>query len=330
MERSTLLQSYQYYKNQLSPSEQKIYEVLYQGLLERKSSIGIKICPQAQVKRAFFAVIQDNPMCFAVRDYIMFKAPLQFQLKPNYKMKAKDYEATTKKVEILVADILKTIQTTSLFASLMGIHRYILTELQYELIGLDGHQILGPLLQKKGVCEGISKLVKLLCDQLNIPCILVEGVVKNQKGKREAHNWNGIFMDGLWYHFDFTFDLCQQQGNPCPSLLCYHYFALTTEQIAFDHFKMNPVLENHEKYRDFFHSNRSYVENIEDLKRYADTQFSRNKYDLAFRLSPQWNQFNLPEVLGILTQLPSFSISYQQTFHLIKEEHSIYYIHFQR
>lgn len=52
--------------------------------------------------------------------------------------------------------------------------------------------------QYEPVCDGYSKALKLVCDQLDIPCVLVIS---------ETHMWNNIKMDdGLWYNVDATWD----------------------------------------------------------------------------------------------------------------------------
>ena len=58
------------------------------------------------------------------------------------------------------------------------------------------------------VCEGYARAFKILCDQLNIPCILVAGYAKNTpSSKGESHVWNEVKMDdGKWYAVDVTWD----------------------------------------------------------------------------------------------------------------------------
>ena len=51
------------------------------------------------------------------------------------------------------------------------------------------------------VCQGYSQAFKLVCDVLEIPCILVEGW-----GGGDPHEWNYVKLDGLWYAVDVTYD----------------------------------------------------------------------------------------------------------------------------
>lgn len=52
------------------------------------------------------------------------------------------------------------------------------------------------------VCEGYARALKLICNELGIPSILVSG-----KGGNEPHMWNYVQMDdGKWYAMDVTWN----------------------------------------------------------------------------------------------------------------------------
>lgn len=55
------------------------------------------------------------------------------------------------------------------------------------------------------VCEGYAKSFKVICDRLEIPCVLIGGTVV-QNGKNVGHMWNGVQVDGKWYLMDVTWD----------------------------------------------------------------------------------------------------------------------------
>ena len=58
------------------------------------------------------------------------------------------------------------------------------------------------------VCEGYARAFKVLCDQKNIPCMLVVGNAKNSSSdKGESHMWNEVQMkNGEWYAVDVTWN----------------------------------------------------------------------------------------------------------------------------
>ncbi len=57
------------------------------------------------------------------------------------------------------------------------------------------------------VCEGYARAVKMVLDELNIPCILVTGIYKHTEEELEPHMWDYVQLeDGKWYAVDATFD----------------------------------------------------------------------------------------------------------------------------
>ncbi|MCC8097739.1 MAG: chitobiase/beta-hexosaminidase C-terminal domain-containing protein [Eubacterium sp.] len=53
---------------------------------------------------------------------------------------------------------------------------------------------------KQLVCEGYTRTFKLLCDEMDIPCIIIES-------NNYSHMWNVVKMDdGEWYGIDVTWD----------------------------------------------------------------------------------------------------------------------------
>ncbi len=54
----------------------------------------------------------------------------------------------------------------------------------------------------KPVCEGYARALKLICDELGIPCVLVGGT-----GNGENHLWNYVRLEnGYWYAIDVTWN----------------------------------------------------------------------------------------------------------------------------
>lgn len=57
------------------------------------------------------------------------------------------------------------------------------------------------------VCEGYARAFQVLCDQLQIPCVLVDGpAVDSLTDTAESHMWNYVQVDGGWYAVDVTWN----------------------------------------------------------------------------------------------------------------------------
>ena len=82
---------------------------------------------------------------------------------------------------------------------------------------------------KSTVCAGYAKGFKVLCDAYGIPCVLVSGLGGTGSSK-EAHMWNYIKIDGVWYAVDCTWD--DQTPAFSSSGILYDFFAAGSETQA--------------------------------------------------------------------------------------------------
>lgn len=88
---------------------------------------------------------------------------------------------------------------------LKDIHDTISLFTFYDLNADFSSSAVGSLVEPGVVCEGYAKGFKLICDKLNIPCVLVFG--NYNETTQVAHMWNSVQMeDGLWYGVDVTWD----------------------------------------------------------------------------------------------------------------------------
>ena len=61
--------------------------------------------------------------------------------------------------------------------------------------------------QQAPVCEGYARAFKVLCDDMDVPCILMSGNVLDGNGNTGGHMWNYVQMeDEKWYVVDVTWD----------------------------------------------------------------------------------------------------------------------------
>ena len=93
------------------------------------------------------------------------------------------------------------------------------------------HEVTGPLTNGVGVCEGMAKTVKLLCDRLGIGCIVALCEADPEHGVKYRHAWNVVQVNGAWYHLDATFD---NTLGACGAGR-FDYYNLCDEKIYRDH-----------------------------------------------------------------------------------------------
>ena len=99
----------------------------------------------------------------------------------------------------------------SLYEKELFIHDYIVKNVRYDRLTKPySHEVTGPLCHGIGVCEGMAKTFKLLCDEAGIDSLVVTGIgvpPDEATGKKtERHAWNIIFSGNTPYGVDVTFD----------------------------------------------------------------------------------------------------------------------------
>lgn len=216
-------------------SGEGIKDTIHKSLQEGKRSfilpgtVGIK-----HIQAMLEEELRSNPELFYVSGFQIASNGLMANVEPVYTL---DYSYAMKLLSECRdrrTQLLKHVSGTSRYQKILAVHDIVAKEVEYSMSGTDYelHSMVGPLLRKKGVCEGFAKMFKYLLDALEIPCIVVTGYSTHPvTGGKELHGWNLVEFEDGWYHVDVTFDTTIRTNN----ILRYDYFGLPTEQIEKDH-----------------------------------------------------------------------------------------------
>ena len=223
-----------FYYNRMDKERQAVYRAMQQGLLSLADSFQIPRIDGHALSDIFFELRLDHPEIFWVSSfkYRYFADSPNLIFIPEYlfeKSKIKDHQKAMKaRVEKLARPAAKL----SELEKEKYIHDFICENIHYDKLKKPySHEIIGPLTQGVGVCEGIAKAVKLLCDELGIWCIVALSEANPEKGIKYRHAWNVVRIDGTYYHLDATFDNTLSKDDT----IRYDYVNLADKQIFRDH-----------------------------------------------------------------------------------------------
>ena len=88
----------------------------------------------------------------------------------------------------------------------------------------------GALLNRKAVCDGYAKAMRLLCGIEGIPCIRITGTFTDDDGQAVNHAWNKVCIEGVWYNVDATMDAWHvADGNTRYSVINHGYFLVSDD-----------------------------------------------------------------------------------------------------
>lgn len=200
------------------------------------------------------------------------------------------------KLEVAISEVLSHIdRTASLWEQERQIFQYMQTHIAYADDGArERHSIVGPLLEHKSVCEGISKMFAVLCHRIGIPCIVVFD---------ENHMWNMVNMHGCISHVDATY------GTGIGGICDYTYFNVSDQEVRSNHGKeidCVPVCTSN--LYDYYHQNGVYFETERELKHFLKRELLSGKQIIHAKLGTG-------DIERIINEVSLFSMTSFQYIH---------------
>ena len=213
------------------------YHSIFVGVKNLSDEIQVPAFSGEYLYNIFFQMRLDHPEIFWVTNfkYRYYKDSPNLIFIPEYlfeKNKIREHQkALTARVEKLV----RPAQKMSEWEKEKYVHDFICENVRYDkLKKAYSHEIIGPLGQSVGVCEGIAKAVKVLLDALGVWCVIAICGNNPEKGIKYRHTWNIVKINGTYYHLDATFDNSLGKDHENTEIR-YDYFNLDDQQIFRDH-----------------------------------------------------------------------------------------------
>lgn len=272
----------QYYYHRLPPVQQEAYRRLLTGFREIAPVIRIPRLSGEALSTLFFQLRLDHPEIFYAVGFSCRAAPgaENFEFVPEYMFSKGKIREQQKALEARVSRLIRPVQDKTEAEKEAFIHDFMLTQVRYDKLKKPySHEVIGPLTNGIGVCEGIAKTVKLLCDALGMECIIAISDCDRENGERYLHAWNVIRIGRQYYHLDATFDntLCKYGG------LRYDYYNLDDTKIFRDHRPLlYPVPPCTDAERFYYRINHLSWTKYEDVQKRVEQALRKKKERLIF------------------------------------------------
>ena len=107
----------------------------------------------------------------------------------------------------------------------------------------------GALVDGRAVCEGYSRAFQLLCSEMGITCVSVNGTAEDESDDGDGnHIWNAVQLDDEWYYVDVTWNDFQPNSDEyqLTEIEKHLYFNITTDKLLEDH-KISPLYGSEEE-----------------------------------------------------------------------------------
>jgi len=273
-----------YYFSRLTEEQKKIYKELLAGIRACKKEIKMPIRPINEISMIFSFILLDNPILFYVSTFSMSSDLYKKKcaIAPEYNYARSEINESKNKIMKHLA-MFDTIMNKRNDEKELIVHDYCLDNFSYDYSFSDySYSVLGPVLSKKAVCEGIAKFAKLAFDYLGVKSLVVSGKAKNpaQDSKMEGHSWNIVKINGKTYHLDVTFDMTvKNQANR------YDYFNLSDDEIKKDHVIINDVPTCSTTGNDYYSANSLTISSIAELDNYIGKALRQGKRSILVKIA---------------------------------------------
>ena len=241
----------EFYYQKMGKLQQTAYHNMLKGVRELADEIQLPQLDGESLYWVFFQMRLDHPEVFWLTGYKYkyYKDSPNLIFVPEYLFDKDKIREHQKAMQARIEKLVRPAKTLSDFEKEKYVHDFICDNVRYDkLKKAYSHEIIGPLGQGVGVCEGIAKAVKVLLDALGVWCIIAICGNNPEKGIKYRHTWNIVKLDGVYYHLDATFDnTLGRDGRE----IRYDYFNLDDQQIFRDHEPLiapAPACTNHDHF----------------------------------------------------------------------------------
>ena len=165
----------QYYYNHMNKAQQAAYHSILSGVKNLADEFQIPALEGEELYNVFFQMRLDHPEIFWVSSYKYryYKDSPNLIFIPEYLFDKKKICEHQKAMTARVEKLIRLAQKLSEWEKEKYVHDFICENIRYDKLKKSySHEIIGPLGQGVGVCEGIAKAVKVLIDALGVWCVI--------------------------------------------------------------------------------------------------------------------------------------------------------------
>ena len=165
----------QYYYNHMNKAQQAAYHSILSGVKNLADEFQIPALEGKELYNVFFQMRLDHPEIFWVSSYKYryYKDSPNLIFIPEYLFDKKKICEHQKAMTARVEKLIRPAQKLSEWEKEKYVHDFICENIRYDKLKKSySHEIIGPLGQGVGVCEGIAKAVKVLLDALGVWCVI--------------------------------------------------------------------------------------------------------------------------------------------------------------
>lgn len=260
---------YQYYYQCLSEDDKLIYRQIYAIFKDIQTNVALSTTDINKATEIQQLVILDNPSLFYIDSSEYTKTTdtngntlkIEFSAIPS--MSEIEIDSASTSIDSFITGFSYHVSDTMTdYEKAVAAYSYIINNTDYVLDSPHNQNIYSVVLGQS-VCQGYALMFKYLCDQMNIPCIMVTG-----QDKSEPHAWDLVYIDEAWCYVDPTFG----DNNYLNSDISYSWFGMPTSLVKenrtinnLDYLPTDDTINNDYYYRNGWYFDSYNLSQVQDL-----------------------------------------------------------------
>ncbi len=153
-------------------------------------------------------LFQADPYNVSYKTNIITQNVISCTLK--YNMNEEEYRQCWQKCNDLIWSISSGTAGMNDYEKEMYVYRYFADNCIYDDTSSNSSNAFGALIENRAKCEGISKAVKWVLENMNITCLCTFG---DSPEGTEGHMWNTVQLNGAFYDLDVTADIHRENED---------------------------------------------------------------------------------------------------------------------
>lgn len=305
-----------YYYHRLNNNNQLLYRLIIKAVTNYVTSVrGYVQKPYSEKDLALInrAVILDNPYLFYYSGLmsVRFTYPNEIVINLSFDFDENETIELKKRLNKQTISFLKSINLSdkTVEERVRAIHDLLSSKVMYDKNCIDtntidhseeskfAHSILGVMLNRRAVCDGIAKAFKYLLNAIDIGSIVILGEATPssffKSGTNINHAWNIVKIEGNNYYTDVTWDIAEAYNNH----ISYNYYNLTEFQIRKDHFEFEGFPTCNSIKDNFFFLTGTIMYSEKMLYDYVDCIIRKHLKEMYVRLEFECNYMSLSKML---------------------------------
>lgn len=193
-----------YYYNTLSDEDQRVYDLILDGVYRHESSIFLPMMSVNRLEDVFWMMLYDHPEVFWTDTFQYLSYSDHTELEPIYSYGKKKTDSRMREIEAVADDFSFLLsENDTEYNIIKKVYLYLIDRVQYVSGSSDNQNLYSSLVNRESVCAGYTKATQYLLQKSGIRAIYVSGRAFNRAWGN--HGWNIVRCDGQYYHVDTTF-----------------------------------------------------------------------------------------------------------------------------